>query len=414
MWPNENKFIINIKLSKFLGLISLINPNSPKLYNNNVYHIIIRLFLGYIFIIESLCVAGLYFWNNNFNQFTTILEIIINSSFMIYKTVAIVKHSNKIWKILDFTRIDFMKYIYHERYTLEKCRKKSIRLTNLYTITCYFACLSWVFMPFFTNKKFVVKDRKGNTEIYRLNVYNIFFNTSVTNYNKYYYFFHFLELIFGLGSMHFSIIFDTLLISTCFALSSQLETLKNTYSSLGRRTIKKTEYHQSNNCNDKCQELFEDIKMLISDNQNLILMMEQFYDIVRPVILTQIIISSNTQIFMSYMISLNSINNSDTDSIEIIKMICAVPVFGLQLYLICFLFGNISEQKNSVNFAIFSSNWMDMDSKCTKLILFAMRMNNANQLNMKMTWTKVVNLELFVNALRMSYSVFSVLVKSNG
>lgn len=38
-----------------------------------------------------------------------------------------------------------------------------------------------------------------------------------------------------------------------------------------------------------------------------------------------------------------------------------------------------------------------MDMKSKKLILFAMKMNNANQLKIKFTNIKIVNLEMFAN-----------------
>ncbi|VVC36724.1 Hypothetical protein CINCED_3A012535 [Cinara cedri] len=55
------------------------------------------------------------------------------------------------------------------------------------------------------------------------------------------------------------------------------------------------------------------------------------------------------------------------------------------------------QNKDSIIFALYSSNWTDMDVKTKKLILLAMKMNNANQLKMKFTNTKVVNLEMYSN-----------------
>ncbi|XP_050439123.1 odorant receptor 94a-like [Adelges cooleyi] len=283
-----------------------------------------------------------------------LLEIIINSSFMAYKGIVIIRHSNEIWNVLDLTRVDFMKYRCHDR-------------------------------------------------------------ISDVTYNAYFRVFQFLETFYGLCAIHFSIVFDTLLIAICYSLSSQLETLKSTYSSLGH-TPKRVLYDDDIECKDVNRVkpvTSDDIQMIISDHQAIIKKMEQFYKIVRSVILSQLVVSSNTQIFMSYIIALNFMNSIGLRSVETIKMLCATPIFSIQLYLTCLLFGNINKQKNEINFALYSSDWTNMDSKCRKLILFALRMNNANRLTMRVTETKIVNLEMFKNVLHMSYSVFSVLVNSN-
>jgi len=52
-------------------------------------------------------------------------------------------------------------------------------------------------------------------------------------------------------------------------------------------------------------------------------------------------------------------------------------------------------KKDSIIFALYSSNWTEMDMKCKKLILLTMKMNNANYKKLKFTITKIVNLEMF-------------------
>lgn len=52
-------------------------------------------------------------------------------------------------------------------------------------------------------------------------------------------------------------------------------------------------------------------------------------------------------------------------------------------------------QKESVIFALYSSNWTEMDMKCKKLILFTMNMNNAHQQKLKFSNMRVFSLEMF-------------------
>eukprot|EP00102_Acyrthosiphon_pisum_P024972 XP_016662182.1 PREDICTED: odorant receptor 46a-like [Acyrthosiphon pisum] len=99
-----------------------------------------------------------------------------------------------------------------------------------------------------------------------------------------------------------------------------------------------------------------------------------------------------------------------TSDVIVKKMFCVIPSILFQIYMVCYLFGNIHNQKDSIIFALYSSNWTEMDMKCKKLILLTMKMNNANQKKLKFTRTKIVNLEMFYKTMGDCYTVISVLV----
>lgn len=50
---------------------------------------------------------------------------------------------------------------------------------------------------------------------------------------------------------------------------------------------------------------------------------------------------------------------------------------------------------DAIGFALYSSNWTEMDMKSKNLILLAMTMNNTNCLKMKFTHTKIINMEMY-------------------
>lgn len=52
---------------------------------------------------------------------------------------------------------------------------------------------------------------------------------------------------------------------------------------------------------------------------------------------------------------------------------------------------------DSMNFAIYSCNWTEMNLQCKKFILLKMNMDNASQMQLKITVEKVVNLEMFLS-----------------
>lgn len=50
-----------------------------------------------------------------------------------------------------------------------------------------------------------------------------------------------------------------------------------------------------------------------------------------------------------------------------------------------------------MNFALYSSNWTQMNTTFKKLLLLAMQMHTSNKLNMKLTAKLIINLEMFAN-----------------
>ncbi|KAL4098223.1 hypothetical protein QTP88_022867 [Uroleucon formosanum] len=115
-------------------------------------------------------------------------------------------------------------------------------------------------------------------------------------------------------------------------------------------------------------------------------------------------------IWFCFIMSFSSDKRFNSSSLITIKIFSAIPATVFKLFGTCYLFGNIHDQKDSIIFALYSSNWPEMDMKCKKLILLAMKMNNANQKKLKFTRTKIINLEMFFKTIRDSYSILSVLV----
>lgn len=54
-------------------------------------------------------------------------------------------------------------------------------------------------------------------------------------------------------------------------------------------------------------------------------------------------------------------------------------------------------QEDSINFALYDSNWPEMNIEFKKLLLHTMRMNNAYNFKLRATTKQIVNLELFTN-----------------
>ncbi|XP_022169093.1 odorant receptor 46a-like, partial [Myzus persicae] len=139
---------------------------------------------------------------------------------------------------------------------------------------------------------------------------------------------------------------------------------------------------------------------------------EDFLTRYRPVMLLQIFVSSFLAIMLwiTFIMSFSNVEIFKASAVVLTRLLFTIPSILIQLFIICSLFGNIHKQKDSIVFALYSSNWTEMDMKCKKLILLAMKLNNANYKKLKFTRTKIVNLEMFFKTVGDCYTVISVLV----
>ncbi|XP_022170316.1 uncharacterized protein LOC111033728 [Myzus persicae] len=130
------------------------------------------------------------------------------------------------------------------------------------------------------------------------------------------------------------------------------------------------------------------------------------------VMLSHIFVSSISLIIIWFNLIMSF---SDDGKFEIsgattVKTIVAIPSFSFQIFMTCYLFENLHNQKDSIIFALYSSNWTEMDMKSKKLILIAMQLNNANQKKLRFTRTRIVNLEMFFKTMGHCYTVVSVMI----
>ncbi|XP_022169092.1 odorant receptor 33b-like [Myzus persicae] len=144
-------------------------------------------------------------------------------------------------------------------------------------------------------------------------------------------------------------------------------------------------------------------------------MMEKYEDFLilfRPMILLQIFISSFSVIMLlfTFMMGFSNVEIFESSTFVQTRLFCTILPILIQIFTICYFYGNIHDQKDSILFALYSSNWTEMDMKCKQLILLTMKLNNANHKQLKFTRTKIVNLEMFFKTMGDCYTVISVLV----
>lgn len=239
MWSkkyNEKNTILNMRLSKIIGLCEILHPSNSKIFGYNISHVVVTFFLLYEIIILTLCLVGIYFWMSNMLQVVLQLTILPNFSFGCYKMFILIRKTDKIRRSTKLVCNDFMKFKHYENVFFNNFRMKSILSTYTYVIMGNFILLVWSISPIIFNTNYIIlKNPNGVRHSYRLSAFNMFFPVSSETYNNYFIIFHILEVVFGFVYVIFSHIFDTLLISMCFAISSNLKTIGNAYATLGRK-----------------------------------------------------------------------------------------------------------------------------------------------------------------------------------
>ncbi|XP_025421655.1 odorant receptor 46a [Sipha flava] len=96
-----------------------------------------------------------------------------------------------------------------------------------------------------------------------------------------------------------------------------------------------------------------------------------------------------------------------------LKLFSGGASLAIEIFIYCYIFDHIETAKSKVNFGLYSSDWTAKDLKFKKTLLLVMNMNSAHNRLMKIKPESVVNLELFAKVVKLSYSIVSVLLKTN-
>ncbi|XP_050534454.1 odorant receptor 46a-like isoform X2 [Daktulosphaira vitifoliae] len=137
----------------------------------------------------------------------------------------------------------------------------------------------------------------------------------------------------------------------------------------------------------------------------------KFHEIMKPMTLFTYVYCLNLLNALTYVCILIYFQNDCVLSVTFVKILIATSVVIINLFFISHFYGYLENQMNGLQFAIYSTNWTDKSIKLKKMILLAMILNNTNKLKMNITPQKSLNLEVFGSAMRVSYSIISLLAK---
>ncbi|KAF0758873.1 Odorant receptor [Aphis craccivora] len=230
-------------------------------------------------------------------------------------------------------------------------------------------------------------------------------------YNDNFMIYYCIEFVFLILWCHSTMNFDVLFLSMNITFKYQLKTIANSFSTFNIAHYIKICYshnHTKNVKHRKESELMLDFKSIIYDQQRVIENMRNIYQIFQPVVLTQLAIESIVIILQSCIIMMNYFNGISLISAMNLRLFAAIMTVTLQIYIICYVFDDVNQQKDSINFALYSSDWTQSHAQHKNLLLHAMRMNNAENLRLQVTRKKICFLLSVLRNIILRHYIFCI------
>lgn len=215
----------NLALFKKLYFYRAFDPNSPKIFNCNIYQFTSMIIVTILISINIYTLLGFIIkMDDTIDEVGVIQVLFIHMHFFlsVIKVSTCLYHADKIWDLLDVTRIQFIQSkscLKHIKILYEN-RDTSVKMTNI----LYYSITSTVFFwstihPLLLNK-FKTISAKNVIQRYE-NVINLRFPVTTNVYNNNYLLFYGIEIFTIIYLAYAFIIIDTLLISISFTLIAQ-------------------------------------------------------------------------------------------------------------------------------------------------------------------------------------------------
>ncbi|CAI6361037.1 unnamed protein product [Macrosiphum euphorbiae] len=203
------------------------------------------------------------------------------------------------------------------------------------------------------------------------------------------------------------VVFDLFIVALLQLLATHYEIISSTYENFKYKAENKDGKLRK-------EEIQKELVSIIVDCQTIYKKLETLYGISRPIVLVYMVGDAIGMITMPFLIVMSYMQNgSSIFNTNVMAFSWTLFVVGIQSYMYCSLLQNVNERKEDVNFGLYGCDWTLLDIEIKKLILLAMRINSSNNLKMKVTSTKLIDLPMFASIVRSSYSVTSVLINSN-
>ncbi|CAI6361036.1 unnamed protein product [Macrosiphum euphorbiae] len=187
------------------------------------------------------------------------------------------------------------------------------------------------------------------------------------------------------------VVFDLFIVALLQLLATHYEIISSTYENFKYKAENKDGKLRK-------EEIQKELVSIIVDCQTIYKKLETLYGISRPIVLVYMVGDAIGMITMPFLIVMSYMQNgSSIFNTNVMAFSWTLFVVGIQSYMYCSLLQNVNERKEDVNFGLYGCDWTLLDIEIKKLILLAMRINSSNNLKMKVTSTKLIDLPMFAS-----------------
>ncbi|XP_022167528.1 uncharacterized protein LOC111031756 [Myzus persicae] len=415
MNPSEKNYAFDLILFKTIGYYQMVDPNTKKIFGFNIYNVINITLVIFTSIMTLIGLSGFLYKVDSIayeeNSFQNIQMLFYLSCISLgnLKIAITVYNADAIWKLLNVAHESFIsnKYCKQDKYKLNISGKQFVRIFPWYFFLFFMTAVSWSIVPIVVNNQVESKETQNNENIYMTNVANLRYPITVKTYNTYYKSFYALEFILVFYCAYGLVVFDLFIVALLQLLATHYEIISSAYENFK---------YKAENKNGKLRntEIQKELISIILDCQTIYKKLETLYGISRPIVLVYMVGDAIGMITMPFLIVMSYVQSgSSILNTNVFAFSWTLFVVGIQSYMYCSLLQNVNEKKEDVNFGLYCCDWTSLDIEIKKLILLAMRVNSSNNLTMKVTYTKFIDLPMFATIVRSSYSVTSVLINSN-
>jgi len=228
-----NDVALNLALFKRLRFYHVLEPNGIKFFNYNVYRIIYIILIACIIFVNLCGLLGFILrTEDNFDEigFIQLIYCHLHSLQIVFKISVCIYNADKIWNVLDVTRINFIKSTLCSKYIkiLYESRDISTKITNFLCVFITITISVWLIFPLLLN----IMTIDGNKQRYE-NIFNFRFPVTIHVFNYYYIFFYATEAIVLLYVGYSILIIDILLISLVYVFTAQYRIHAKAFENIG-------------------------------------------------------------------------------------------------------------------------------------------------------------------------------------
>lgn len=234
----EKKYGTYLMFLKFIGVYQMLDPNTKRVFNINIYALINMIL---IIITTIMTVIGLTGFVYNTDDSMDIGLKKMQMIFYIFsilsgnlKIITILYNSKAIQKLFSITQESFLsskRYKIMYNFKMENCRKQMLKYYPWYLLIFIFTAVTWITTPIIVNTM-ANKEIQNNYAIHRVNVVNMKYPINEETYNTFYYVIFVLESVMCMYCGFGLVIFDLLIFTFLAIIATQYEMIIYAYESL--------------------------------------------------------------------------------------------------------------------------------------------------------------------------------------